>query len=69
MVRVDRRYYRPAEVETLLGDPAKAREKLGWSPQISFQELVGEMVRADLDAARRDSLVRTHGYQVFDYHE
>jgi GDPmannose 4,6-dehydratase len=69
IVRVDRRYYRPAEVDTLLGDPTKAKVKLGWEPKITFQELVSEMVRADLEAARRDELVKTHGYQAFDYHE
>jgi len=69
VVAVDPRYFRPAEVETLLGDATKAREKLGWTPKITFQELVSEMVRADLDAARRDELVRSAGYQSFDYHE
>jgi GDPmannose 4,6-dehydratase len=69
IVRVDRRYYRPAEVDTLLGDPSKARLKLGWEAKTSFQELVSEMVRADLEGARRDELVKKHGYQAFDYHE
>jgi len=69
IVRIDRRYFRPAEVETLLGDPTKAKQKLGWEPRISFQELVSEMVRADLKGARRDELVKKHGYQAFDYHE
>ena len=69
VVRVDRRYYRPAEVDTLLGDPSKAKEKLGWEPKVTFRELVSEMVRADLEAARRDELVKKHGYQAFDYHE
>jgi GDPmannose 4,6-dehydratase len=69
IVRVDRRYYRPAEVDTLLGDPTKARQQLGWEPKVTFRELVGEMVRADLEAARRDELVKMHGYQAFDYHE
>jgi len=58
IVRVDRRYYRPAEVDTLLGDPSKAKEKLGWEPKVTFRELVSEMVRADLEAARRDELVK-----------
>jgi GDPmannose 4,6-dehydratase len=69
VVRIDRRYYRPAEVDTLLGDPSKAKAKLGWEPKITFQELVAEMVRADLEGARRDELVKEHGYQTFDYHE
>ena len=69
IVRVDRRYYRPAEVETLLGDPSKAKQKLGWEPKVTFQELVREMVQTDLEAAKRDELVKQHGYQAFDYHE
>jgi GDPmannose 4,6-dehydratase len=69
VVRVDPRYYRPTEVETLLGDPTKAREKLGWVPKISFAELVSEMVRSDLEDAKRDELCRRHGFNTFDYHE
>ena len=69
IVRVDPRYFRPTEVESLVGDPAKAKEKLGWTPKISFEELVSEMVREDLKAAERDELVKRHGYQAFDYHE
>ena len=69
IVRVDSRYFRPAEVETLLGNPAKAKAKLGWEAKITFEQLVIEMVRSDLDSARRDELVKGHGYQVFDYHE
>jgi len=69
VVKVDPRYFRPTEVETLLGDPTKAKQKLGWAPKVSFEELVSEMVRADLDAARRDELVKQHGFQAFDYHE
>lgn len=69
IVSVDPRYFRPAEVETLLGDPTKAREKLGWRPKISFDELVQEMVREDLKAAERDELVKRHGYHTNDYHE
>ncbi len=69
IVAVDSRYYRPTEVETLLGDPSKARDKLGWSPTTSFAHLVAEMVRADLAQAERDALVRRHGYDAFDYHE
>jgi GDPmannose 4,6-dehydratase len=69
IVKVDPRYFRPTEVETLLGDPTKAREKLGWAPRISFRELVTEMVREDLKAAERDELVKKHGYKAFNYHE
>lgn len=68
-VRVDPRYFRPTEVETLLGDPTKAREQLGWTPQTSFAELVREMVQADLEAARRDRLVKEAGYRVYTHHE
>jgi GDPmannose 4,6-dehydratase len=69
IVAVDPRYFRPAEVETLLGDPTKAREKLGWTPKTSFEELVREMVLEDLSSARRDSLVKSAGFKAFDYHE
>lgn len=69
IVAVDPRYFRPTEVETLLGDPSKAKEKLGWTPEISFEEMVQEMMENDLMLARRDSLVRDHGYRSFDYHE
>ena len=69
IVAVDPRYFRPTEVETLLGDPAKAKAKLGWTPKISFDELVSEMVREDLKAAERDELVKKHGYKAMDYHE
>jgi len=69
VVAVDPRYFRPAEVETLLGDATKAREKLGWTPRTSFAELVAEMVREDLKSAERDELVKKHGYRAFDYHE
>jgi GDPmannose 4,6-dehydratase len=62
VVRIDPRYFRPTEVETLLGDPAKAREKLGWIPEISAQEMCREMVRHDLEAAKRHALLRRHGY-------
>jgi GDPmannose 4,6-dehydratase len=63
-VRVDPRYFRPTEVDTLLGDPSKAREKLGWIPEISFEDMVAEMVREDLIIARRDNLCRQHGFYV-----
>ncbi|MDQ0561936.1 GDPmannose 4,6-dehydratase [Rhizobium mesoamericanum] len=69
IVRVDPRYFRPTEVETLLGDPTKAKEKLGWVPTTSFQELVVEMVREDLKNAERDELVKRSGYPAYDYHE
>ncbi|OIQ87089.1 GDP-mannose 4,6-dehydratase [mine drainage metagenome] len=69
IVKVDPRYFRPTEVETLLGDPTKAREKLGWTPRITFNELVSEMVREDLKSAERDELVKKHGYSAYDYHE
>lgn len=69
IVRVDPRYFRPTEVETLLGDATKACEKLGWKPGISFEQLVQEMARADLQAAERDALVRRHGYKAYDHHE
>ena len=69
IVRVDPRYFRPTEVETLLGDPTKAREKLGWTPTTSLHELVREMVIADYSSARRDALVKLAGFQTFDHHE
>ncbi|HYG30314.1 MAG TPA: GDP-mannose 4,6-dehydratase [Allosphingosinicella sp.] len=69
IVSVDQRYFRPAEVETLLGDASKAREKLGWSPRVTFEELVSEMIREDLKAAERDELVKSHGFQPSNFHE
>ena len=69
IVKVDPRYFRPTEVETLLGDPSKAKQKLGWTPKTTFEELVAEMVREDLKSAERDELVKKHGYAAFDYHE
>jgi len=69
IVQVDPRYFRPTEVETLLGDPTKAHQKLGWKPKITFHELVAEMVREDLKSAERDELVKKHGYAAFDYNE
>ena len=69
IVRVDPRYFRPTEVETLLGDPTKAREKLGWTPTTTFEELVKEMIEADYTAAKRDSLVKLAGFQAYDHHE
>jgi GDPmannose 4,6-dehydratase len=69
IVQVDPRYFRPTEVETLLGDATKAREKLGWTPKITFAELVSEMVREDLKAAERDELIKKHGFKTMDRHE
>ena len=69
VVAVDPLYFRPAEVETLLGDPTRAREELGWAPRISFPELVREMVESDYQAAQRDGLVRAHGYEPYSFHE
>lgn len=69
IIAVDPRYFRPTEVETLLGDATKAKEKLGWTPKISFKELVSEMMREDLKAAERDELVKRHGFNVFDHYE
>jgi len=69
IVKVDPRYFRPTEVDTLLGDPTKAREKLGWTPRTRFDELVAEMVREDMKSAERDELVKKHGYKAMDYHE
>ena len=64
IVSVDPRYFRPAEVETLLGDPAKAKSVLGWVPEISVQEMCAEMVREDLKAAQRHALLKQHGHEM-----
>jgi GDPmannose 4,6-dehydratase len=69
LVRVDPRYFRPTEVETLLGDATKARQKLGWSAEVSFSELVAEMVESDLDLAKRDAMVAKEGFKVYSHHE
>jgi GDPmannose 4,6-dehydratase len=69
IVAIDHRYFRPAEVDTLLGDATKARSKLGWRPKVGFRELVAEMARHDLQEAERESLVKKHGYRSFDHHE
>jgi GDPmannose 4,6-dehydratase len=69
IVRVDPHYYRPTEVDTLLGDPTKARQKLGWKVEVSFPELVAEMVEADLNLAKRDALIRGQGYKILNHHE
>jgi GDPmannose 4,6-dehydratase len=69
LVQVDPRYFRPAEVETLLGDPTKARQKLGWTADVSFSELVAEMVESDLALAKRDAMVAKEGYKIYSHHE
>ncbi len=69
LVRVDPRYFRPTEVETLLGDATKAKLKLGWTPKTTFHELVTEMVREDLKGAERDALIKQHGFAAFERHE
>jgi GDPmannose 4,6-dehydratase len=69
VIAVDPRYFRPTEVESLLGDATKAKEKLGWTPKITFKELVSEMMSADLEAADRDELVKKHGYSTYEFHE
>ncbi|SMM98941.1 GDP-mannose 4,6-dehydratase [uncultured Candidatus Thioglobus sp.] len=69
IVAVDKRYFRPTEVETLLGDPSKAKEKLGWSPKITLEEMVHEMMESDINIARRDSLVKKHGFKAPDFNE
>jgi GDPmannose 4,6-dehydratase len=66
---LDTRYFRPTEVETLLGDPSKAKAKLGWTSKTSFEELVSEMVREDLKSAERDELIKHHGYKAMAYNE
>ena len=69
IVTVDPRYYRPTEVESLLGDPTKAKQKLGWVPKITLPELVSEMVEADYSAARRDHMIKLAGFKAYDYNE
>ncbi len=69
LVRIDPRYFRPTEVDTLLGDPSKAREKLGWVAEVDFAGLVAEMVASDLEIARRDALVAKEGFKVYSHHE
>jgi GDPmannose 4,6-dehydratase len=69
IVAVDSKYFRPTEVETLLGDPTKAKLKLGWSSKTTFHELVAEMAREDLISAKRDELIKNHGYATMNYHE
>jgi GDPmannose 4,6-dehydratase len=69
VVKIDPRYFRPTEVETLLGDPSKAKAKLGWVPEVSFMTLVEEMVDADLGLAKRDALVAREGFKTYHHHE
>ena len=69
LVAVDPRYFRPTEVETLLGDPTKAHTKLGWKPRITFDQMVSEMVKADLRDAERDNMCRNEGFKTFNFHE
>jgi GDPmannose 4,6-dehydratase len=69
IVAVDPRYFRPTEVETLLGDPGKAKRVLGWVPRTSFQQLVNEMVECDLKAAQRDALAIKHGFDAYSVRE
>jgi GDPmannose 4,6-dehydratase len=64
VVRIDPRYFRPTEVETLLGDPSKAKQKLGWVPEITAQEMCAEMVTHDLAQAKQHALLKQHGYNV-----
>jgi len=69
IIKVDPRYFRPTEVDALLGDATKARTRLGWQPQTSFATLVKEMVAADLELARRDALIAREGFRAFRYLE
>ncbi len=69
IVAVDPNYFRPTEVETLLGDPSKAKQKLGWTPEITFEQMVTEMIKTDLEVAKKDHLCKTHGFNTFDYNE
>ncbi len=66
VVEIDPRYFRPTEVETLLGDPTKAKEKLGWQPRISFEEMIAEMTKSDLEEAKKDRLVVDGGYKIYE---
>jgi len=69
IIRIDKRYFRPTEVETLLGDSTKAKNKLNWQPKISFKELVKEMMMVDLQEAKKDKLCEEKGFNTFNYHE
>jgi GDPmannose 4,6-dehydratase len=69
VVSVDPRYFRPTEVATLLGDPSKAKQKLGWEPKTTFESLVREMMKEDVETAKRDELIKKHGFRYFARHE
>jgi len=69
VIAIDRRYFRPTEVDTLVGDASKARDKLSWSPRISFEEMVEEMVRSDFEIARKDALCQMAGFKIFNHNE
>ena len=69
IVAVDPRYFRPTEVDTLVGDSTKAKKELGWETKISFKEMVHEMMENDINIAKRDELIKKHGYQAPNYHE
>ena len=69
VIGIDPRYFRPTEVESLLGDATKAHKELGWKPRTSFDELVREMIEADLRVAKRDALVKQHGFEAFNVRE
>jgi GDPmannose 4,6-dehydratase len=69
IVEIDRRYFRPTEVDTLLGDPSKAKKQLGWRPQISFEDMIAEMTRSDFKEAEKDVLVRKKGFRIYDNFE
>ena len=69
IVRIDPRYFRPTEVESLWGDASKAKKQLGWEPKTSFDQLVEEMVCEDLEIAKRDAVVASEGFKTFKYHE
>jgi GDPmannose 4,6-dehydratase len=69
IVRIDPRYFRPAEVDSLLGDPSKAKRKLGWEPQVTLEQLVHEMMAADLEQARQDTVIKSHGFKIVAHHE
>ena len=69
IVRIDPRYFRPTEVDTLLGDPSKAKAKLGWAPEVGFEQLVREMVESDHEIARRDAHMQQQGFKVLRHHE
>jgi GDPmannose 4,6-dehydratase len=69
IVKIDPRYFRPTEVDSLLGDPSKARARLGWSSEISFDRLVKEMVDSDLEIARRDALMAREGFKTYRHRE